>query len=67
MKQHNKLLNRGSLTELLKQPQYTPLPVEYQILLFMLVLMDILDNLRLSKVLDSKHALYKFVDTKFNL
>jgi F-type H+-transporting ATPase subunit alpha len=46
-----KQLNRGArLTELLKQPQYTPLPVEQQVLQILAGIEGKLDDLELTKV-----------------
>lgn len=45
------LLSRGQrLTELLKQPQYMPLPVEYQIVSIFLGVAGFLDKVELSKI-----------------
>jgi proton translocating ATP synthase F1 alpha subunit len=58
------LLKRGSfLTELLKQPQFSPLPIEKQILIIFAGVKGHLDNLQLSQITKFEHALYNFVDT----
>jgi len=58
------LLKRGSfLTELLKQPQFSPLPIEKQILIIFAGVRGYLDNLQLSQITKFEHALYNFVDT----
>ena len=57
-----KLLNRGKhLTELLKQPQYSPLTIEKQILTVFAGVNGYFDNLELSKVLSYEAALFNFV------
>jgi F-type H+-transporting ATPase subunit alpha len=58
-----RLLNRGNrLTELLKQPQYQPLPVEKQILSIFAGVNGYLDGLEVSQVLKFEAELFKFVD-----
>jgi len=57
------LLNRGQhLTELLKQPQYTPLPIEKQIVSIFTGTNGYLDQLDLNKVLPFEKALFDFVN-----
>ena len=57
-----KLLNRGKhLTELLKQPQYSPLTIEKQILTVFAGVNGYFDNLELNKVLSYESALFNFV------
>jgi len=49
------ILDRGQkLVELLKQPQYSPLPLEYQILLVIAGTQGVLDNVFLNTVKDFK-------------
>ncbi|KAI9292431.1 ATP synthase F1, alpha subunit [Neoconidiobolus thromboides FSU 785] len=51
------LLNRGSrLTELLKQPQYKPLPVEKQVAIIYAGVNGFLDKIEVSKVVDFENA-----------
>jgi len=58
------LLNRGQhLTELLKQPQYTPLPIEKQIMSIFTGTNGYLDQLELSKVLPFEKNLFDFLST----
>jgi F-type H+-transporting ATPase subunit alpha len=58
-----KLLNRGKhLTELLKQPQYSPLNIEKQILSVFAGVNGYFDNLELNKVLAYESALHTFVN-----
>jgi len=58
-----RLLRRGSrLTELLKQPQFSPLPVEKQILSLFAGVNGYLDNLPIADVLIFEKALFEFAD-----
>ncbi|KAJ3338086.1 Alpha subunit of the F1 sector of mitochondrial F1F0 ATP synthase [Gonapodya sp. JEL0774] len=58
------LLNRGArLTELLKQPQYLPIPVEHQVLIIYAGVNGFLDKLDVSKVLDFEKALIPFISS----
>jgi len=57
------LLHRGNrLTELLKQPQFSPLPIEKQILSIFAGVNGYLDSLDVSQVLKFEEELFKFVD-----
>jgi len=57
------LLHRGNrLTELLKQPQFSPLPIEKQILSIFAGVNGYLDSLEVSQVLKFEEELFKFVD-----
>jgi F-type H+-transporting ATPase subunit alpha len=57
-------LNRGQrLTELLKQPQFSPLPFSKQILSIYAGTNGYLDDLPVAQVRDFEDELYKFVDT----
>ena len=57
-------LNRGQrLTELLKQPQFSPLPFSKQILAIYAGTNGYLDDLQVSQVREFEEALYKYVDT----
>ena len=57
-------LNRGQrLTELLKQPQFSPLPFSKQILAIYAGTNGYLDDLQVAQVRDFEDALYKYVDT----
>jgi F-type H+-transporting ATPase subunit alpha len=56
-------LNRGSrLTEVLKQAQYQPLPVEKQVVIIYAGTAGILDNLELEQCRPFEAELYKFLD-----
>eukprot|EP01116_Phalansterium_solitarium_P005834 TRINITY_DN179_c0_g1_i2.p1 TRINITY_DN179_c0_g1~~TRINITY_DN179_c0_g1_i2.p1 ORF type:complete len:553 (+),score=159.11 TRINITY_DN179_c0_g1_i2:27-1685(+) len=57
------LLNRGvHLTELLKQPQYSPLPIEKQILAVFAGTGGYLDKLEVTEVLKFERALFDFAE-----
>jgi len=57
-------LNRGQrLTELLKQPQFSPLPFSKQILSIFAGTNGYLDDLQVSEVRPFEDGLYKYVDT----
>jgi len=57
-----KLLNRGShLTELLKQPQYSPYPVEHQIISIFAGIRGFFDSFNLNSILVLEKQLFEFV------
>jgi F-type H+-transporting ATPase subunit alpha len=59
------LLEKGQLlTELLKQPQYAPLPVYKQLLILYAGLNDYLADMPLSEVASYEAQLFKFVDSR---
>jgi F-type H+-transporting ATPase subunit alpha len=58
-------LNRGArLVEILKQPQYEPLPVERQVAIIYAGTNGYLDNIALSEVRAFEIELYKFIETR---
>src|SRR5919106_6200879 len=58
-------LNRGRrLVEILKQPQYQPLPVEKQIAIVYAATNGYLDGIAVEDVRDYEVELYKFLDTR---
>jgi F-type H+-transporting ATPase subunit alpha len=58
-------LTRGArLVEVLKQPQYEPLPVERQVVLIYAGTNGYLDNVALSDVRSFETELYKFIDAR---
>jgi F-type H+-transporting ATPase subunit alpha len=58
-----KLLARGArLTELLKQPQYTPLPIEKQVISVFAGVNGYLDNIEVSQISRFESELFHFVD-----
>src|SRR5471030_563556 len=59
-----KQLNRGKrLTEILKQPQYQPLPVEKQVAIIFAATNGYLDNVAVDRLRQYEDGLYKFFDT----
>jgi F-type H+-transporting ATPase subunit alpha len=59
-------LNRGRrLTEILKQDQYKPLPIEKQIVVIFAGTNGYLDDLEVEACLDFEQALYEFMDTSY--
>jgi len=57
-----KLLNRGSkLTELLKQDQYSPMPVAQQVIAVFSGVRGFLDDVELSKIKDTEKQIYEEV------
>ncbi|KAJ1983843.1 Alpha subunit of the F1 sector of mitochondrial F1F0 ATP synthase [Dimargaris verticillata] len=61
------LLNRGArLTELLKQPQYHPLPVEHQVAIIFAGVNGFLDKIDVSRVVDFEKALIPHLTANHN-
>jgi F-type H+/Na+-transporting ATPase subunit alpha len=59
-------LNRGArLVELLKQPQYEPLPVEKQVAIIYAGTVGHLDNVAISDLRAFETELYKFLETRY--
>ena len=62
MLQHKKLLNRGSkLTELLKQDQYSPMPVAQQVIAVFSGVKGFLDDVELSNIKNIEKKIYEKV------
>jgi len=60
-----KQLNRGRcLTEILKQPQYQPLPVEKQVAILFAAINGYLDPVPVEQVLRYEAGLYRFLETR---
>lgn len=60
------LLNRGQrMVEILKQPQYQPLPVSHQIAIIYAVNSGLLDDVEVNDIRDFETKLYHFLDTKY--
>jgi F-type H+-transporting ATPase subunit alpha len=58
-------LNRGRrLTELLKQPQYAPLPIERQVVIIYAGTNGFLDAVPVEAIGDYEHELYRFLETR---
>ncbi len=61
-----KQLNRGErLVELLKQPQYNPLPMEKQVLSLYAGTKGMLDELPVTSIQEFEKALYEFTEQKY--
>ena len=57
-------LNRGSrLTELLKQPQFQPLPVEKQVVIMYAGINGFLDDLKIADIRAFEDGLYQYLDS----
>jgi len=63
-KQTQKQLDRGArLVELLKQPQYSPMPVEQEIMVIYAGTQGHLDDVPLNRIEEFQNAFLRFVDT----
>ncbi|MFQ8777024.1 MAG: hypothetical protein ACLR78_05825 [Roseburia sp.] len=51
--------------EVLKQPQYQPMPVEYQVIIIYAATKKYLLDIPTNQVLDFEKELFKFIDTKY--
>jgi len=61
-----RLLNRGEkLTELLKQPQFSPIPIEKQIMAVFAGVKGYLDNIPTNQVAEFEKGLFQFMDKTF--
>ena len=59
-------LNRGKrLREILKQPQYKPLPVERQVAIVFSATNGFLDNVAVEKLRDYEEGLYRYLETMY--
>jgi F-type H+-transporting ATPase subunit alpha len=57
-------LNRGQrLTELLKQPQFHPLPAEKQVIILFAGTQGFLDDLKVEQIRAFEDGLYKYLDS----
>ena len=53
------------IREMLKQPQYKPMPVEYQVIIIYAATKKYLLDVEVSKVLEFEKGLFEFIDTKY--
>ena len=53
------------IKEILKQPQYQPMPVEYQVIIIYAATKKYLLDIPTNQVLDFEKELFKFIDTKY--
>ena len=53
------------IKEMLKQPQYQPMPVEYQVMIIYAATKKYLLDIEVERVLEFEKGLFEFVDTKY--
>lgn len=62
-----KQLERGRrMVEVLKQPPYSPLPVEHQIVLIFAGTKGYLDDIEVDKISEFESGLYSYIETKYS-
>ncbi len=60
-----KLAQGERLKEVLKQPQYKPMPVEYQVIIIYAATNKYLLDIAVDRIADFEKELFKFIDTKY--
>ena len=60
-----KLAQGERIMEMLKQPQYKPMPVEYQVIIIYAVTKKYVIDIPVDKILDFQEVLFEFIDTKY--
>ncbi len=60
-----KLAQGERIKEMLKQPQYKPMPVEYQVIIIYAVTKKYVLDIDVDRVLDFQDGLFEFIDTKY--
>ena len=60
-----KLAQGERIREILKQPQYQPMPVEKQVMIIYAATKKYLIDIPVEKILDYEKALFEYVDTKY--
>lgn len=60
-----KLAQGERIKEVLKQPQYKPMPVEYQVIIIYAVTKKFLIDVEVSEILRFENELFEFIDTKY--
>lgn len=60
-----KLAQGERIREMLKQPQYEPMPVEYQVIIIYAVTKKYVIDIAVDRVLDFQNGLFEFIDTKY--
>lgn len=53
------------IKEILKQPQYKPMPVEYQVIIIYAATKKYLLDIEVSRILEFEKGLFEFLDTKY--
>ena len=61
----NQLAQGERIKEILKQPQYKPMPVEKQVMIIYAATKKYLIDIPVEKILDFEKALFEYVDTKY--
>ena len=60
-----KLAQGERIKEMLKQPQYQPMPVEYQVMIIYAVTKKYVIDVAVDRVLDFQKGLFELIDTKY--
>ena len=60
-----KLAQGERIREMLKQPQYKPMPVEYQVIIIYAVTKKYVIDIDVDMILDLEQGLFDFIDTKY--
>ena len=60
-----KLAQGERIREMLKQPQYKPMPVEYQVIIIYAVTKKYVIDIDVDGILDFEQGLFDFIDTKY--
>ena len=60
-----KLAQGERIRDMLKQPQYKPMPVEYQVIIIYAVTKKFVIDIPVDKILDFEQGLFDFIDTKY--
>ncbi|WP_167957722.1 F0F1 ATP synthase subunit alpha [Anaerosporobacter faecicola] len=60
-----KLAQGERIKEVLKQPQYNPMPVEYQVMIIYAATKKFLLDVEVSRILEFEKEFFEFVDTKY--
>ena len=60
-----KLAQGERIREMLKQPQYKPTPVEYQVIIIYAVTKKYVIDIDVDRILDFEQGLFDFIDTKY--
>lgn len=60
-----KLAQGERIREILKQPQYKPVPVEYQVIIIYAATKKYLLDVEVSKIRDFEKELFEYIDTKY--
>ena len=62
-----KLAQGERIREMLKQPQYKPMPVEYQVIIIYAVTKKYVIDIDVDRILDFEQGLFDFIDTRRHL